>query len=184
MGGDKRWDLGSRGGSKQRENELPSVLRETRGNVDTALKRNDSLSKQEKTELNLKAKAGEKENSKGGVSALRDQFEQRALRESQARPGGKPEPVKPKKKAACERASRGLKRRHTVGGTKDFSATVVDLLVRGAEAWDRLAPLVSDRKLVSAEVLRASGDELGARRFSLPAEEHSVGWRYSLPGLV
>jgi len=179
---DKRWDLGSRVANKIKENELPSVLRETQANVDMTLKRSDSLSKQEKTELNLKAKAGEKENSKSGVMALRDQFEQRALRESQGRPG-KPEPVKPKKKV-CDRANRGLKRRHTVGGTKDFSATVVDLLVRGAEAWDRLAPLVSDRKLVSSEVLRASGGDLGARRFSLPVEEHNVGWRYSLPGLV
>merc|ERR1712203_306239 len=111
----------------------------------------------------------------GGVTALRDQFEQRALKESSQQQAGKasnkPEVSKVKKKLA-ERSSRGLKRRHTVGGTKDFSATVVDLLVRGVEAWNRLAPLVaSDQKLLSAsELLRGTGDdsETGERRFSLP----------------
>merc|ERR1719509_420607 len=169
---DRRW------ASRSRDADInTAVLREV--NIRTS-RTTDSLTKQEKTELNLKAKA-EKENSKGGVTALRDQFEQRALREGQiGRTSTKPEVAKQRKKFG----GRGLRRRHTVGGTKDFSATVVDLLVRGAEAWDRLAPLVSDQKLHlrSAELLR--GGEESDRRLSLPAEEQGGGWRYSLPGLV
>ena len=168
---DKRW------ANKTKEAEPSPVLREV--NVEKVLKRSDSLTKQENTDLNLRDKVGEKENSVG-VTALRDQFEQRAVRESQGRLSIKPDIIKLKKKFS-DRSGRGLKRRHTVGGTKDFSATVVELLVRGAEAWDRLAPLVSDQKLLSAEVLRAPVEE---RRLSLPVEQEEVGWRYSLPGLV
>jgi hypothetical protein len=169
---DKRWT------SKAKSDGDSTILQEV--NTDKALKRSDSLTKQEKTELNQKAWVGEKENSKG-VTALRDQFEQRALRETQGR-ASKPDITKMKKKLA-DRGGRGLKRRHTVGGTKDFSATVVELVVRGSEAWDRLAPLVSDQKLLSAEVLRCA-EEPGERRLSLPTEEGGVGWRCSLPGLV
>ena len=189
---DKRYN--SKGRLDQGDNSPTIVLKEV-NNAERVVKRSDSLSKQEKTDLNMRAKAGSKENSKLGVTALRDQFEQRALRESsQQQPSGRVASNKPEvattkmKKKLAERSSRGLKRRHTVGGTKDFSSTVVELLVRGVEAWDRLAPLVaSDQKLLSAsELLRGTGDdsETGERRFSLPAEEQGIGWRYSLPGLV
>merc|ERR1712088_1109295 len=141
---DKRYN--SKGRLDQGDNSPTIVLKEV-NNAERGVKRSDSLSKQEKTDLNMKAKACSKENSKMGVTALRDQFEQRALKESSQQQAGKatsnkPEVSKVKKKLA-ERSSRGLKRRHTVGGTKDFSSTVVDLLVRGVEAWDRLAPLVA-----------------------------------------
>merc|ERR1712192_22526 len=187
---DKRYN--SKGRLDQGDNSPAIVLKE----VNNAERVVNSLSKQEKTDMNTRAKNGSKENSqKTGVTALRDQFEQRALRESssqQQQPSkNKPETMatssssKMKKKLA-DRSSRGLKRRHTVGGTKDFSSTVVELLVRGVEAWDRLAPLVaSDQKLLSAsELVRGAGEELsdtGERRFSLPAEEQGIGWRYSLP---
>ena len=193
---DKRYN--SKGRLDQGDNSPTIVLKEV-NNAERVVKRSDSLSKQEKTDLNMRAKAGSKENSKTGVTALRDQFEQRALRESSQQQtssrvasNNKPESMatssKMKKKLA-DRSSRGLKRRHTVGGTKDFSSTVVELLVRGVEAWDRLAPLVaSDQKLLSAsELVRGTGEldsDTGERRFSLPAEEQGIGWRYSLPGLV
>merc|ERR1719361_582843 len=189
---DKRYN--SKGRLDQGDNSPTIVLKEV-NNAERVVKRSDSLSKQEKTDLNMRAKAGSKENSKTGVTALRDQFEQRALRESSQQQASsrvasnKPEVATTKmKKRLADRSSRGLKRRHTGGGTKDFSSTVVELLVRGVEAWDRLAPLVaSDQKLLSAsELLRGTGDdsETGERRFSLPAEEQGIGWRYSLPGLV
>jgi len=189
---DKRYN--SKGRLDQGDNSPTIVLKEV-NNAERVVKRSDSLSKQEKTDLNMRAKSGSKENSKMGVTALRDQFEQRALRESsQQQPSSRMASNKPEvattkmKKKLADRSSRGLKRRHTVGGTKDFSSTVVELLVRGVEAWDRLAPLVaSDQKLLSAsELLRGTGEdsETGERRFSLPAEEQGVGWRYSLPGLV
>ena len=193
---DKRYN--SKGRLDQGDNSPTIVLKEV-NNAERVVKRSDSLSKQEKTDLNMRAKVGSKENSKTGVTALRDQFEQRALRESSQQQtssrvasNNKPESMatssKMKKKLA-DRSSRGLKRRHTVGGTKDFSSTVVELLVRGVEAWDRLAPLVaSDQKLLSAsELVRGTGEldsDTGERRFSLPAEEQGIGWRYSLPGLV
>ena len=190
---DKRYN--SKGRLDQGDNSPTIVLKEVK-NAERVVKRSDSLSKQEKTDLNMRAKAGSKENSKMGVSALRDQFEQRALKESSQQQQGssrvasnKPEVATTKtKKKLADRSSRGLKRRHTVGGTKDFSSTVVELLVRGVEAWDRLAPLVaSDQKLLSASELlrgRENDSETGERRFSLPAEEQGIGWRYSLPGLV
>ena len=182
---DKRYN--SKGRLDQQGDNSPTIVLKEVNNAERGVKRSDSLSKQEKTDLNMKAKACSKENSKMGVTALRDQFEQRALKESSQQQAGKatsnkPEVSKVKKKLA-ERSSRGLKRRHTVGGTKDFSSTVVDLLVRGVEAWDRLAPLVaSDNKLLSASELLV--EDSAERRLSLPAEEHGVGWRYSLPGLV
>ena len=190
---DKRYN--SKGRLDQGDNSPTIVLKEV-NNAERVVKRSDSLSKQEKTDLNMRAKAGSKENSKTGVTALRDQFEQRALRESsQQQPSSRVASNKPEvattkmKKKLADRSSRGLKRRHTVGGTKDFSSTVVELLVRGVEAWDRLAPLVaSDQKLLSAsELVRGTGEldsDTGERRFSLPAEEQGIGWRYSLPGLV
>ena len=193
---DKRYN--SKGRLDQGDNSPTIVLKEV-NNAERVVKRSDSLSKQEKTDLNMRAKACSKENSKTGVTALRDQFEQRALKESshqqqQQQSGSsrmannnKPEVATTKmKKKLADRSSRGLKRRHTVGGTKDFSSTVVELLVRGVEAWDRLAPLVnSDQKLLSAsELLRREESESGERRLSLPAEEQGIGWRYSLPGLV
>merc|ERR1719350_537805 len=182
---DKRYN--SKGRLDQGDNSPTIVLKEV-NNAERVVKRSDSLSKQEKTDLNMRAKAGSKENSKMGVTALRDQFEQRALRESSQQQAisrvasNKPEVATTKmKKRLADRSSRGLKRRHTVGGTKDFSSTVVELLVRGVEAWDRLAPLVaSDQKLLSAsELLRGTEDdsETGERRFSLPAEEQGIGWR-------
>merc|ERR1719350_399823 len=182
---DKRYN--SKGRLDQQGDNSPTIVLKEVNNAERGVKQSDSLSKQEKTDLNMKAKACSKENSKMGVTALRDQFEQRALKESSQQQAGKatsnkPEVSKVKKKLA-ERSSRGLKRRHTVGGTKDFSSTVVDLLVRGVEAWDRLAPLVaSDNKLLSASELLV--EDSAERRLSLPAEEHGVGWRYSLPGLV
>lgn len=172
---DKRWQAGK----ARQEQDLPSVLKEASNTDRAGLRRSSSLTKQERTEVNMKAKCSEKENSQG-VTALRDQFEQRALRETLGRPLTIKSDITKLKKKFSERSKRGLKRRHTVGGTKDFSATVVQLLVRGAEAWDRLAPLVSDQKLH----IGGSGEELGERRFSLPVEEHAVAWRYSLPGLV
>jgi len=111
----------------------------------------------------------EKENKKS-VSSLRDHFEQRANTKGQVASvvsRATNIDVNRLRKKLSEVNKRRIKRRHTVGGTKDFSANLVNLLVRGV--WDRLAPLNRDKEgLVETEV----------RRFSLQGEE---GWRHSFP---
>ena len=139
------------------------VLRQV--NTKRQLNRSDSLTKQEKTELNLRAKAGEKENS---VASLREQFE--GKREGQQSKSHRIDVTKLRKKLSdCN--NRRIKRRHTVGGTKDFSENVVSLIVRGVSAWDRLAPIMSDQE---SEARRLSLQLEEERRFSLPPVESSV----------
>merc|ERR1719187_2120934 len=75
---DKSLEPEKRQGRRLRH-EGQQVLRQV--NVKRQLKRSDSLTKQEKTELNLRAKAGEKENT---VAALRDQFEGKTDKDGQA----------------------------------------------------------------------------------------------------
>lgn len=132
-----------------------------------SLNRSDSLSKQEKTELNIRAKAGEKENS---VASLRDQFEKKILKDV-IQPKGHRIDVNKLRKKLSDCNNRRIKRRHTVGGTKDFSENVVSLIVRGVSAWDRLAPIISDQE---SEERRLSLQLEEERRFSLPPVESSV----------
>eukprot|EP00090_Calanus_glacialis_P009978 TRINITY_DN1835_c0_g1_i1.p1 TRINITY_DN1835_c0_g1~~TRINITY_DN1835_c0_g1_i1.p1 ORF type:complete len:1716 (-),score=684.24 TRINITY_DN1835_c0_g1_i1:112-5259(-) len=139
------------------------VLRQV--NTKRQLNRSDSLTKQEKTEMNLRAKAGEKENT---VASLREQFE--GKREGQQSRGHRIDVTKLRKKLSdCN--NRRIKRRHTVGGTKDFSENVVSLIVRGVSAWDRLAPIISDQE---SEERRLSLQVEEERRFSLPPVESTV----------
>lgn len=144
------------------------------------VKRADSLTKQEKTELNLMKARGEseKENSKsGGVAALREQFEQKA--KDGVISGSKISKidVNKLKKKLSDCSNRRIRRRHTVGGTKDFSVNLVNLIVRGM-----LVPLISDQEKVfslSGGQLRGS-EEL--RRFSLPSDDDQPDtWRHSMP---
>merc|ERR1712241_888667 len=111
--GTKKVELRRTGRVDQQGDNSPTIVLKEVNNAERGVKRSDSLSKQEKTDLNMKAKACSKENSKMGVTALRDQFEQRALKESSQQQAGKatsnkPEVSKVKKKLA-ERSSRGLK---------------------------------------------------------------------------
>ena len=104
------------------------------------LKRSDSLTKREKTELNQRTKQVEKENK---VLRLKAQFEQGAGGSS--RPSSRPLAAvhssgssgnfdinKVRKKLSDSR-NRRIKRRHTVGGTKDFTETILSKLNSGEE---------------------------------------------------
>lgn len=148
------------------------VLRQV--NSKRQLDRSNSLTKQEKTELNLRAQ--EKENS---VSFLKNQFErmsqdeniQPATNHQQSR--SKTDMTKLRKKLS-ECKNKRIQRRHTVGGTKDFSESVVCLLVRGVSAWDRLAPIpiISDDSNDEERRLSLQFEE--ERTLSLPTVESSV----------
>ena len=144
------------------------VLRQV--NTKRQLDRSNSLTKQEKTELNLKAKAVEKENT---VAFLKNQFEKLGNSENISKQ--KMDMTKLRKKLS-ECKNRRIQRRHTVGGTKDFSGSVVSLLVRGVSAWDRLAPItiISDTNLDVDEERRLSLQFEEERRLSLPTVESSV----------
>merc|ERR1719420_2126545 len=141
-------------------------------NTKRQLDRSNSLTKQEKTELNLRAQ--EKENS---VSALKDQFEKLGQNENiqpqQQRPIKSDITKLRKKLSECK--NKRIQRRHTVGGTKDFSENVVSLLVRGVSVWDRLAPIISDdNKVENDDERRLSLQFEEERRLSLPTVESSV----------
>lgn len=131
------------------------------------VRRSDSLTKKEKTELNQikKRDGGEKENK---VAKLRDHFE----RGSGVKAKSTKIDVNKLKKKLSERNNRRIKRRHTVGGTKDFGDGVVNGARRnnGHTAWDRLQPLVTDEEL---NVERSLGvwlkrNKPASRRLSLP----------------
>jgi len=81
-----------------------------------------------------------------------------------------------KKLSECK--NKRIQRRHTVGGTKDFSENVVSLLVRGVSVWDRLAPILVDEENVindsTEEERRLSLQFEEERRLSLPTVESSV----------
>ena len=147
------------------------------------LKRSDSLTKQEKTELNQRTKQVEKENK---VLRLKAQFEQGSGGSS--RPSSRPLAAvhssgssgnfdinKVRKKLSDSR-NRRIKRRHTVGGTKDFTETILSKLNSGEEervssksSWDRLGPVISSQDL--GVVGRGVGGWEGGdeeRRLSLP----------------
>jgi len=161
---DKSLEPEKRQGRRLR-NEGQQVLRQV--NTKRQLNRSDSLTKQEKTELNLRAKAGEKENT---VASLREQFEVKTGKEGHQIKSHRIDVTKLRKKLSdCN--NRRIKRRHTVGGTKDFSENVVSLIVRGVSAWDRLAPIISDQE---SEERRLSLQVEEERRFSLPPVESTV----------
>jgi len=161
---DKSLEPEKRQGRRLRH-EGQQVLRQV--NVKRQLNRSDSLTKKEKTEINLRAKAGEKENT---VASLRDQFEGKIDKEGQSFKSHRIDVTKLRKKLSdCN--NRRIKRRHTVGGTKDFSENVVSLIVRGVSAWDRLAPIISDHE---SEERRLSLQVEEERRFSLPPVESMV----------
>ena len=149
------------------------VLRQV--NSRRQLGRSNSLTKQEKTQLNLKAKAVEKENT---VAFLKNQFEKLGHNSeniSKQKMDTMVSVTKLRKKLS-ECKNRRIQRRHTVGGTKDFSESVVSLLVRGVSAWDRLAPIpiISDTNLDVEEERRLSLQFEEERRLSLPTVESSV----------
>lgn len=161
---DKSLEPEKRQGRRLR-NEGQQVLRQV--NTKRQIKRSDSLTKQEKTELNLRSKEGEKENT---VASLREQFECKTAKEGQQVKSHRIDVTKFRKKLSdCN--NRRIKRRHTVGGTKDFSENVVSLIVRGVSAWDRLAPIISDQE---GEERRLSLQVEEERWFSLPPVESAV----------
>merc|ERR1711983_451920 len=168
-----------RGGRVDKNNERKSRGPERGGlrqvNSKRQLDRSNSLTKQEKTELNLRAQ--EKENS---VSFLKDQFEKMSQDENK-QPGSNHQQSRSKtdmtklRKKLSECKNKRIQRRHTVGGTKDFSENVVSLLVRGVSVWDRLAPIISDdNKVENDDERRLSLQFEEERRLSLPTVESSV----------
>jgi len=153
------------------------------------LKRSDSLTKREKTELNQRTKlVGEKENK---VLRLKAQFEQGAsgaAGRTASRPlaavhsgsggggtSGNFDISKVRKKLSDSR-NRRIKRRHTVGGTKDFTENILSKLngeegiatSRSKSSWDRLAaPVIWSEDLMERRRL-ADWEEGEERRLSLP----------------
>merc|ERR1712029_757881 len=98
-----------------------------------------------------------------------DQFEGKIDKEGQSFKSHRIDVTKLRKKLSdCN--NRRIKRRHTVGGTKDFSENVVSLIVRGVSAWDRLAPIFLDQV---CEERRLSLQLEEERRYSLPPVESS-----------
>ena len=111
------------------------------------------------------------------MSFLKDQFEKMGQDENMQphlHQKSKTDMTKLRKKLS-ECKNRRIQRRHTVGGTKDFSESVVSLLVRGVSVWDRLAPIISDAEVTETQ---QPGDNEEERRLSLQFEEER---RLSLP---
>lgn len=153
------------------------------------LKRSDSLTKKEKTELNLKTKEVEKENK---VTKLKEQFEAKSLMHAQAAAAittlitqpviacnaKKLDVNKIRKKLSDSRNNR-IKRRHTVGGTKDFPDKLMNRVnqERSDQCWDRLVPSLSVQEVKanqgeeedeSSSLYHARMEESDERRLSLP----------------
>jgi len=143
------------------------------------LKRSDSLTKKEKTELNLKTKEVEKENK---VMKLKEHFEQGGSTRNKNLTGN-PQNIaslsnfdvnKVRKKLSDSR-NRRIKRRHTVGGTKDFTENILSKMnpEKSKSSWDRLAPMISNQQLAAERnerwnEERDDRDEREERRLSLP----------------
>eukprot|EP00088_Acartia_fossae_P039693 TRINITY_DN41313_c0_g1_i1.p1 TRINITY_DN41313_c0_g1~~TRINITY_DN41313_c0_g1_i1.p1 ORF type:complete len:123 (-),score=49.31 TRINITY_DN41313_c0_g1_i1:582-950(-) len=79
------------------------------------------------------------------------------------------------RKKLSDSKNRRIKRRHTVGGTKDFTEYTIsslDTQDKSKSAWDRLVPVLSNqelRKEVEDLMLEVEEDEeKEARRRSLP----------------
>merc|ERR1712106_1191212 len=135
------------------------------------VKRSDSLTKQEKTKLNLLKSRG-RENS---VASLRERFEQQAMSRDQVtvtQKFNKVESNKINRKLNGSNKKR-IKRRHTVGGTKDLSSNPP---LKENQSWDRLAPLKNREELSHGH----GSINLEVRRSSFPDEEPNT-WRHSLP---
>jgi len=153
------------------------------------LKRSDSLTKKEKTELNLKTKEVEKENK---VTKLKEQFEAKSLMHAQAAAAittlitqpviacnaKKLDVYKIRKKLSDSRNNR-IKRRHTVGGTKDFPDKLMNRVnqERSDQCWDRLVPSLSVQEVKanhgeedeeSGSMYHTRMEESDERRLSLP----------------
>lgn len=149
------------------------VLRQV--NNRKSLKRSDSLTKKEKTELNLKTKEGEKENK---VMKLKEQFEQTASRSrnfsaSQLNTSNASRfDVNKVRKKLSDSRNRRIKRRHTVGGTKDFTENILSTIhqEKSKSSWDRLAPVMSNQELATERKERRNPEQDGReeRRLSLP----------------
>ncbi|KAI9550295.1 hypothetical protein GHT06_001943 [Daphnia sinensis] len=140
------------------KNTSVSVKRESKSaDIGKGVKRSDSLTKDEKTESNTKAREREMRQTSVGQKMPR-KFVQRS-------------------------GESGLKRRHTVGGTRDFDKVRIRWLADKSDernvipaprwsAWDRLQPLISDEDLnvdrslktwMRSERIRTSSPELCRR---------------------
>jgi len=106
------------------------------------------------------------------VLKLKEHFEQGALHARTYHTGNlsKFDLSKVRKKLSDSR-NRRIKRRHTVGGTKDFTANILCELhqEKSRSSWDRLAPNnVSLQETRMSEELERSSEEMEERRRSLP----------------
>ena len=151
------------------------VLRQV--NSQRPLKRSDSLTKKEKTEMNMKTKEGEKENK---VLKLKEHFEQgggisRSRNPILSTSIAKFDINKVRKKLVDSRNKR-IKRRHTVGGTKDFTEKIVSNLnseEKSKSSWDRLVPMMSQHELrEEKDERRLSLPDCGAGSVEGPMESH------------
>lgn len=142
------------------------------------LKRSDSLTKREKTELNQRTKLMEKENK---VLRLKAQFEQvttgnsriasRPLAAVHSASGGSVGAagnfdINKVRKKLSDNRNRRIKRRHTVGGTKDFAETILSKLdsdERSVGGKYRRVPFN-----LSQDLMAGSRWEEEQRRLSLP----------------
>jgi len=149
-----------------------SVLRQV--NSRKPVKRTDSLTKKEKTEINLKTKEGEKENK---VLKLRERFEPSLSRtkptqSNQRGSNGTAFDIIKERKKLSDNENRKIKRRHTVGGTKDFTENLLSKMIeeRSKSSWDRLAPLASSQGLnvQRKENCKVDREDREERRLSLP----------------
>lgn len=157
------------------------------------IKRSDSLTKKEKTQLNLKTKEVEKENK---VMKLKEQFEAKSLMHAQAAAittlitqpviGGnnKLDVSKIRKKLSDSRNSR-IKRRHTVGGTKDFPDKLMNRVNQERTSdvcWDRLVPALSVQEVKgSHDDDECDGNEEEEEHMMYHRLEDSEERRLSLP---
>ena len=132
------------------------------------LKRSDSLSKKEKTEMNLSLQTKEvtKENT---VLKLKEYFEEgphtpitTRSRNSNAIISNTLENNKFRKKLVDKRNNR-IKRRHTVGGTKDFSVNISSDMTDNDNSKS-----YSERSVQIIPCHEGSMEGIDERRFSLP----------------
>ena len=84
------------------------------------------------------------------------------------------------RKKLSDSRNRRIKRRHTVGGTKDFTENILSKInqEKCKSSWDRLAPIISNHQLAAEAMMEhwsQDRDEKEERRLSLPDCERCGG---------
>ena len=80
------------------------------------------------------------------------------------------------RKKLSDNKNRRIKRRHTVGGTKDFTEIVLSKMnsEKSKSSWDRLAPVISNQELIAErnERWNLEREDREERRLYLPDCTH------------